>query len=75
MCFVIVVALWEAFYIENERFDLDTLSVPNRSPTPILKSKDFRGQSDYIWGPGDPISGRFWGFPGSGPKNTYFLAR
>ncbi len=29
-----VVALWEAFYIENNRFDLDTLRVPNRSPHP-----------------------------------------
>ncbi len=30
-----VVALWEALYIENTRFDLDTLTVSNRSPTPI----------------------------------------
>ena len=37
---VCVVALWEAFYIENQRFDLDTLRVPNRSPTPISKSND-----------------------------------
>ncbi len=35
-----VVAFWEAFYIENKRFDLDTLRVSNRSPTPILKSND-----------------------------------
>ncbi len=50
MCEVNVVALWGAFYIENKRFDLDTLRVPNRSPTPILKSKDFLGQSDYVRG-------------------------
>ena len=31
-----VVSFWEAFYIDNQRFDLDTLRVPNRSPTPIL---------------------------------------
>ncbi len=31
---VFVVAPWEALYIENKRFDLDTLRVPNRSPTP-----------------------------------------
>ena len=47
-----VVALWAALYIENKRFDLDTLRLPNRSPTPISKSNDFRGQSDGIWGPG-----------------------
>ncbi len=41
--------LWEAFYIENKRFDLDTPRVPSRSPTPISKSNDFRGQSDDIW--------------------------
>ncbi len=45
-----VVALWEAFYVENKRFDLDTLRVPNRSPTTISKSNDFRGQSEDIWG-------------------------
>ncbi len=33
-CLSIGVALWEAFYIENKRFDLDTLRVPSRSPTP-----------------------------------------
>ncbi len=43
-----VVALWEAFYIEDKCFDLDTLRVPNRSPTPISKSNDFLGQSDDI---------------------------
>ncbi len=36
-----VVALCEAFYIEKKRSDLDTLRVPNRSPTPISKSTDF----------------------------------
>ncbi len=45
-----MVAPWEAFHIENKRFDLYTLREPNRSPTPILKSKDFGGQSDDIWG-------------------------
>ena len=49
-----VVALWEAFYIEYKRFDLDTLRVPNRSPTPISKSNDFLGQSDDIWGAWGP---------------------
>ena len=43
-----MVALWEVFYIENERSDLDTLRAPNRSPTPISKSNDFQGQSDDI---------------------------
>ncbi len=42
-------ALWEAFYIWNKCFDLETLRVPNRSPTPISKSNDFLGQSDDIW--------------------------
>ena len=41
----LVVALWEAFYIENKCFDLDTLRVANRSPTQISKSNDFLGQS------------------------------
>ncbi len=36
----------EAFYIDNKSFDLDTLRVPNRSPTPISKSKYFLGRSD-----------------------------
>ncbi len=45
-----LVALWGTFYIENKRFDLDTLRVPSRSPTPISKSNDFLGQSDDIWG-------------------------
>ncbi len=49
--------VWEAFYIENKRFDLDTLRVPNRSPTPISKSNDFLGQSDDIWGACGPILG------------------
>ncbi len=73
---VFAVALWEAFYIENKRFDLDTLRVPNRSPTPISKSNDFRGQSDDIWGarghhfrPMLGVSGARAGF-----KNTYVLA-
>ncbi len=43
-----MVALGDAFYIEKKRSDLDTLRVPNRSPTPISKSNDFLGQSDDI---------------------------
>ena len=49
-----VVALWEAFYIENKRFDLDTLRVANRSPTPASKINDVLGQSDDIWGARGP---------------------
>ncbi len=52
---VYVVAPCEAFYIDNKRFDLDTLRVPNRSPTPILKSNYFLRKSDDIGG-----------FPGAG---------
>ncbi len=55
---------WEAFYIENKRFDLDTLRVPNRSPTPILKSNDFLRQSDYIWGARGPHFRSILGLPG-----------
>ncbi len=62
-----VVALWEGVYIENKSFDLDTLRVPNRSPTPISKTNDFLRQSEDIWGARGPTSSRFWGFPGSGP--------
>ncbi len=51
-----VVALWEAFHIETKCFDLDSLRVPDRSPTPISKSNDCLGQSDAdsrsIQGPG-----------------------
>ena len=59
-----VVALWEAIYIENKRFGLDTLRVPNRSPTPISKSKDFRGQSDDICGARGPQFRPILGVPG-----------
>ncbi len=71
-----MVALWEAFYIENKRFDLDTLRVPSRSPTPILKSDDFRGQSDDIWGARGLHFRAILGLPGvrAGVKNTYCLA-
>ena len=62
-----VVALWEAFYIEDKRFGFDTLRVPSRSPTPISTSNDFLPQSDGIWGAWAFLSGRVWGFPGSGP--------
>ncbi len=62
-----VVALWEIFYIENQRFDLDTLRVPNRSPIPISKSNDFlgqSGQSDNIWGAWGPHFLPILGVPG-----------
>ncbi len=67
-------ALWEAFYIENKRFGLDTLRVPNRFPTPILESNDFLGQSEDIWGVLGP---HFWptlGVPGvrAGLKHIFF---
>ncbi len=68
--------LWEAFYIENDRSDLDTLRVPNRSPTPILKSSDFLGQSGDIWGARGPHFRPILGVPGvrAGLKNTYFVS-
>ncbi len=61
---------------ENRRFDLDTLRVPNRSPTPTSKSNDFLRQSDDIWGARGPHVQPILGVPGSGAglKNTYFLA-
>ena len=60
-------ALWEAFYIENKRFDLDTLRVPNRSPTPISKSKDFpRTVRGYLGGPGPPFLADLVGSRGPG---------
>ncbi len=70
-----VVSFWEAFYIENQLFDLDTLRVPNVSPTPILKSNDFRGQSDDIWGARGSHFRPVWGGSGvrAGIKNTYLL--
>ncbi len=58
-----MVALWEAFYIENKRFDLDSLRVPSRSPTPISKYNDFRGQSDHIWGARGPHFRPILGIP------------
>jgi hypothetical protein len=71
-----VVALWEAFYVEYKRFDLDTLRVPNRSPTPISKSSDFRGQSDDIWGARGSYFRPILGAPGGPgrPKNHIVLA-
>ncbi len=70
----IVVALWEAFYIENERLDLDTLGVPNRSPTPISKSNDFLRQSEDKWGARGPHVRPILRVPGAraGLTNTYF---
>ncbi len=69
-----VVALWKAFYIENTLFDLDTLRVPNRSPTPTSKSNDFLGQSEDIWGARGPHFRPILGVPGvrAGCTNTYF---
>ncbi len=67
-----MVAIWEAFYIENNLFDLDTLRVPNRFPTPILKSNDFRVRSDDIWG--EPPFPADFGVPGvrAGFKHILF---
>ncbi len=72
-----MVALWEAFYVEDKRFDLDTLRVPNRSPTPIPKSNDFLGQSEDIWG---ARGLHFWLFLGGSDhvlskQNETFLAK
>ena len=71
-----MVALWEAFCIEYKHFDLDTLRVPNRSPTPISKSNDFLGQSDDIWGARGRHFRPILRVPGvrAGFKNTYRLA-
>ena len=51
-----VVALWEAFYIENPRFDLDTLGVPMGLPprfrNPMISDKTFWSvvvDSKYFW--------------------------
>ena len=70
-----VVAIWEAFYIENKRFDLDTLRVPNRSPTPISKSNDFRRPSEHIWGARGTQFQPILEVLGvrAGQKNIYFL--
>ncbi len=67
-----VVALWEAFHIDNQRFYLDTLRVPSRSPTQISKSNDFLRQSDDIWGPGPPSPVDFGGSRGPGRPTTQF---
>ncbi len=65
--FLSVVALWEAFFIENKRFDLDTLGCPSGSP-PRLRNPMISQDSPTISGGlGAPISDRFWEFPGSGP--------
>ena len=71
-----VVAIWEAFYIENKRFDLDTLRVPNRSPTPTSKSNDFPGRSEDIWGARGLHLRPILGVPGvrAGFKHTDCLA-
>jgi hypothetical protein len=68
---ILVVALWEAFYIEDKRFDLDTLILPNRSPTPISNSNDFPGQSDDS--PGSPFPADVRGSRGPGRPSKYIL--
>ena len=73
---IAVADLWKVFYIENWRFDLGSLRVANRSPTQILKSKDFLGPFDDIWGARGPHFRPIWGVPGvrAGLTNTYVLA-
>ncbi len=67
---VTVVALREGFFIEDKRFDLDTLRVPNRSLTPISKSNDFLRQSDDIWGArGTHFLPMCWGSRGPASQN------
>jgi hypothetical protein len=60
-------------YIKTYRFNLDTLRVPSRSPTPTSKTNDSRRPFDRIWGSGAAISGRFVGVRGvrAGLTNTY----
>ncbi len=69
--------LWKVFYFENQRLDQGTLRVANRSPTPISKSNDFRGQSEDIWGARGLHFRPILGVPGAraGQQKTYFLAR
>ncbi len=69
------VAVWEAFYIVNKLFDLDTLRVANRSPTPASKFNEFRGQSEDIWGVRGRLSRPISGIPGirAGIKHIYLL--
>jgi hypothetical protein len=54
-----VVALWEAFYIEDKRFGFDTHRVPSRSPTPISTSNDFLPVRRYLGGPGPSFPAEF----------------
>ncbi len=70
-----MVALWEALYIESKGFDMDTLRVPDRPPTPNPKPNDFLRQSDDIWGARGPHFRPNFGLPGvrAGLKNTYVL--
>ncbi len=76
LAIICVVALREAFYSQNQRFDLDTMRAPNRSPTPISKSNDFLGQSDDFGGARGPHFRSILGVPGvrAAFQNTYFLA-
>ncbi len=67
-----VAALWEAFYIEYKRFDLDTLWVPNRSPTPISKLFP-RTVRRCLGGPGPPFPADFGSSRGPGRPNKYIF--
>ncbi len=69
-------AICEALYTEDKRFDLDTLRVPSRSPTPISKTGDFRGQFDHVWWAQGVHFRPILGVQGAraGLKNTYFVA-
>ncbi len=67
-------------YIENKRFDLDTLRVTNRSPTQISKTNDFLGQSEDSWGArgylGGPGLPNYFEFDGaSGPRQNWAQRR
>ena len=62
------------YIFKSIRFDLDTLRVANRSPTPASKINDFLGLFDDIWGVRGRRSRPIWGIPGvrAGIKNIYF---
>ncbi len=70
-----MVALWEAFYVESKRFDLDTLRVANRSSTPASKISDFLRCSTISGGSGAAFPGRVGEFPGlgAGLKKTHIF--
>ncbi len=64
---------WQVFYIEHQRFALDTLRVANRSPTPASKINDLLGLFDDIWGVRGRLARPIWGIPGvrAGIKSIY----